>query len=112
MISFTRVASFCTLLAVARATAADQPSTPPTSPPSHSSSNPAIHQSTVTAAPTRAEVRTAIERGLTFLLKAQNSNGWWSTPDQPAVTSLALTTLNLEPTHRYQRSRTSEMNRG
>jgi squalene-hopene/tetraprenyl-beta-curcumene cyclase len=65
-----------------------------------------------TQAPTRPEVRAAIERGLVFLQKAQNSNGWWSTPDQPAVTALALTAMNLEPTQRFQRSRTSEMNRG
>ena len=65
-----------------------------------------------TRAPRRQEVRTAIERGVVFLQKAQNSNGWWSTPDQPAITALVLTTLNLEPTRRFQRSRTSEMNRG
>jgi len=65
-----------------------------------------------TNAPTRQEVRDAIERGVTFLQKAQNSNGWWSTPDQPAVTALVLTAMNLEPTQRFQRSRTSEMNRG
>lgn len=63
-------------------------------------------------APTRTEVRAAVERGLAFLQKAQNTNGWWSTPDQPAVTALVLTALNLEPTQRFQRSRTSEMNRG
>ncbi|MBN9688808.1 MAG: cycloartenol synthase [Verrucomicrobia bacterium] len=63
-------------------------------------------------APSRQEVRAAIERGLVFLQRAQNSNGWWSTPDQPAVTALALTAMNLEPTQRFQRSRTSEMNRG
>lgn len=65
-----------------------------------------------TNAPTRLEVRAAIERGLAFLQEAQNSNGWWSTPDQPAVTALVLTAMNLEPTRRFQRHRTSEMNRG
>lgn len=65
-----------------------------------------------TTAPTRQEVRAAIERSLVFLQKSQNSNGWWSTPDQPAVTALALTAMNLEPTQRFRRSRTSEMNRG
>jgi squalene-hopene/tetraprenyl-beta-curcumene cyclase len=63
-------------------------------------------------APTRPELRAAIERGLVFLQKAQNTNGWWSTPDQPAITALVLTAMNLEPTQRFQRSRTSEMNRG
>lgn len=65
-----------------------------------------------TQTPTRQAVRAAIERGLAFLQKAQNSNGWWSTPEQPAVTALVLTTMNLEPTQRFQRHRTSEMNRG
>jgi squalene-hopene/tetraprenyl-beta-curcumene cyclase len=65
-----------------------------------------------TNAPTRQELRAAIERGLVFLQKAQNSNGWWSTPDQPAVTALALTAMNLEPTQTFRRNRTSEMNRG
>lgn len=65
-----------------------------------------------TNAPTRQEVQAAIEHGLAFLQRAQNSNGWWSTPDQPAVTALVLTAMNLEPTQRFQRSRTSEMNRG
>lgn len=63
-------------------------------------------------APTKRELQAAIERGIAFLEKAQNSNGWWSTPDQPAVTALVLTTLNMEPSGRFQRHRTSEMNRG
>jgi squalene-hopene/tetraprenyl-beta-curcumene cyclase len=65
-----------------------------------------------TNTPTRQEVRASMERGLAFLQKAQNPNGWWSTPDQPAVTALVLTALNLEPNQRLQMSRTSEMNRG
>jgi squalene-hopene/tetraprenyl-beta-curcumene cyclase len=59
-----------------------------------------------------ADIEAAIERGLAYLLKAQNSNGWWSTPAQPAVTALALTAFNLEPTGRFQRSRPSELLRG
>src|SRR5262249_16957923 len=39
------------------------------------------------------EVDHAIERGLLWLSNSQNSNGWWSTPDQPAVTALALTAI-------------------
>ncbi len=71
-----------------------------------------VPPSVPTHAPTRQEVHAAIGRGLAFLQTAQNSNGWWSTPDQPAVTALVLTAMNLEPTRRLQRSRTSEMNRG
>ncbi|MCX6927694.1 MAG: terpene cyclase/mutase family protein [Verrucomicrobia bacterium] len=61
--------------------------------------------------PSADELRAAIERGAAFLLQSQNSNGWWSTSEQPAVTGLALTALNLEPSGRYQRNRPSEVNR-
>jgi len=77
----------------------------------HSQAQPAA-PAMQTSAPTRPAVRAAIERGLAFLQKAQNPNGWWSTPEQPAVTALVLTAMNLEPTGRFQRQRTSEMNRG
>jgi len=62
-------------------------------------------------APTAAELLAAINRGTDYLLKNQNSNGWWSTPEQPAVTALVLTTLNLEPSGRFQRSRPSDLAR-
>jgi squalene-hopene/tetraprenyl-beta-curcumene cyclase len=46
---------------------------------------------------------------LQFLLKNQNSNGWWSTAEQPAVTALVLTAFNREPTRRYRSNRPSEL---
>lgn len=64
------------------------------------------------AAPaTRAQISAAIERGANWLVSNQNSNGWWSTPDQPAVTALVLTALNREPSGRFTKSRSSELNR-
>jgi squalene-hopene/tetraprenyl-beta-curcumene cyclase len=45
----------------------------------------------------RQEIGHAIQRGVTWLQANQNSNGWWSTPDQPAVTALALTAALGEP---------------
>ena len=63
------------------------------------------------AAPKAAELRAAIDRGVQFLLKSQNSNGWWSTPEQPAVTALVLTALNLEPSGRFREHRPSELAR-
>jgi hypothetical protein len=39
----------------------------------------------------RNEIQHAIDRGLAWLQENQNSNGWWSTPDHPAITGLALT---------------------
>lgn len=49
----------------------------------------------------RHEIQRAIHRGLSWLQSNQNSNGWWSTPDQPAITALALTALKGEPDGRY-----------
>jgi squalene-hopene/tetraprenyl-beta-curcumene cyclase len=37
------------------------------------------------------EVKRAIDKGLEWLEKSQNSNGFWSTADHPAITGLALT---------------------
>lgn len=37
------------------------------------------------------EIQRAIDRGLAWLRENQNTNGYWSTPDQPAVTAIALT---------------------
>jgi len=64
-----------------------------------------------TNAVTREQVRAAISRGLKYLERAQNSNGWWSTPDQPAVTALVLTAFNLEPSRDAKTARSSELNR-
>jgi len=63
------------------------------------------------AAPTRVELAAAIERGVTWLAGNQNSNGWWSTSEQPAVTGLVLTALNREPTGRFVHNRPSELSR-
>ena len=63
------------------------------------------------APPTRADIAASIEKGVTWLLSNQNSNGWWSTADQPAVTGVVLTSLNREPTGRFLRKRPSELNR-
>lgn len=49
----------------------------------------------------RNEVQHAIDRGLAWLQSSQNSNGWWSTPDHPAVTALALTAAMGEPTGKF-----------
>jgi squalene-hopene/tetraprenyl-beta-curcumene cyclase len=45
----------------------------------------------------RHEVEHAIDKGAQWLQSNQNSNGWWSTADQPAVTALALSALMGEP---------------
>lgn len=49
----------------------------------------------------RNEALRAIDRGFAWLQANQNSNGWWSTPDQPAITALALTAFKGDPSRRY-----------
>jgi squalene-hopene/tetraprenyl-beta-curcumene cyclase len=52
----------------------------------------------------RHEIQHAIDRGLNWLQANQNSNGWWSTPDQPAVSALALTAAMGDPSGKYTNS--------
>lgn len=52
----------------------------------------------------RNEVQRSLDMGLAWLQAQQNSNGWWSTPDHPAVTALALTAFSGEPTGRFKNS--------
>ncbi|MBM3844834.1 MAG: cycloartenol synthase [Verrucomicrobia bacterium] len=50
----------------------------------------------------RNEVQNSIQRGLNWLGTQQNSNGWWSTADHPALTALVLSAFQGEPSGRYQ----------
>lgn len=52
----------------------------------------------------RNEIQRAIEKGNDFLKSSQNSNGWWSTPDHPSVTALALSAIMSEPNQRFKNS--------
>lgn len=49
------------------------------------------------------EVRHAIDRGLAWLQNDQNTNGWWSTPDHPALTALPVMAFNGDPSKRFGR---------
>lgn len=60
----------------------------------------------------RNEVERAIDRGLAWLQASQNSNGWWSSPDHPAVTALGLMAFGGEPRGRYQRNEPDWLKRG
>jgi squalene-hopene/tetraprenyl-beta-curcumene cyclase len=60
----------------------------------------------------RNEIQRAVDRGLAWLQTNQNTNGWWSTPDHPAVTALALMAFKGEPGHRYQRAEPDWLKRG
>ena len=50
----------------------------------------------------RHELNRAIDRGVHWLSTNQNSAGWWSTTDQPAVTALALVALNPTKREKFQ----------
>ena len=45
----------------------------------------------------RNEVKFAINKGLAWLEQNQNTNGFWSTGDYPAITALALEAFELRP---------------
>src|SRR5580704_16210665 len=45
----------------------------------------------------RNEVQLAIDHGLLWLQTNQNSNGWWSTPEHPALTALAVSAFMGNP---------------
>ena len=60
----------------------------------------------------RHEVQRAIDRGIAWLLTNQNSNGWWTTPDHPAVTALPLVALNGEPSGKFMKNPTPAIQRG
>src|ERR1051326_1682810 len=50
----------------------------------------------------RNEVQRSIDRGLAWLQANQNSTGYWSTADQPAITGLALMAFTGEPAGRFE----------
>lgn len=60
----------------------------------------------------RHEVQRSIDRGIAWLLANQNSNGWWTTPDHPAVTALPLVALNGEPSGKFLKNPPPQIQRG
>jgi len=60
----------------------------------------------------RNEVQLAINKGLSWLQTHQNTNGYWSTADQPALTALALTAFMGEPSGNYQSHPSPAIERG
>ena len=60
----------------------------------------------------RNEVQRAIDRGLASLQANQNPAGFWSTADHPAITALALTAFQGEPTGRFKQAKQPELQRG
>jgi squalene-hopene/tetraprenyl-beta-curcumene cyclase len=70
---------------------------------------PSIHPSDISF---RNEVQLAINKGLNWLQTNQNTNGYWSTADQPALTALALTAFMGEPSGNYQAHPSPALARG
>jgi squalene-hopene/tetraprenyl-beta-curcumene cyclase len=60
----------------------------------------------------RNEVQHAIERGLSALQALQKTNGIWSTPEQPAVTALALMAFKGEPDGKYAHTEPAFLKKG
>src|ERR1700722_8260118 len=60
----------------------------------------------------RNEVQLAINKGLTWLQTNQNTNGYWSTADQPALTALALSAFMGEPSGNFQAHPSPAIERG
>src|SRR2546427_2121561 len=51
------------------------------------------------------EVQHALDKGLVWLEKTQDPNGFWSTADHPAITALALAALRFPPSDREQKAK-------
>ena len=67
---------------------------------------------TTTDLSVRHEVQRALDQGTRWLLANQHSNGWWSTPDHPAVTALALSALQGDPAGRATPAKTAALKQG
>src|ERR1700689_1310055 len=60
----------------------------------------------------RNEIQHAIDKGLTWLDASQNTNGYWSTADQPAVTALALSAFAGNPSESSKTNQPATVARG
>lgn len=58
------------------------------------------------------EVQHAIARGLQWLLSQQDAKGFWSQPDYPALSALALTAFMGDPSNSYKTKSTAAIAKG
>lgn len=49
----------------------------------------------------RNELQASIDKGLAWLKQNQNSNGYWSSPELPALTAMALMSFKGDPAGKY-----------
>src|SRR4051794_30555310 len=60
----------------------------------------------------RNEVKRAIDKGAAWLEKNQDTNGFWSTADHPAISALALVALQGPPGNRSQKANSPALKKG
>jgi len=60
----------------------------------------------------RNEVQRAIDKGLAWLEKNQDTNGVWSTPDYPAITALALASFQMQAEKGSGKAESSTVKKG
>jgi squalene-hopene/tetraprenyl-beta-curcumene cyclase len=60
----------------------------------------------------RNEVQLAIDKGINWLNSSQSTNGCWSTPDQPAITGLALSAYMGDPSEAFKARSASAVAKG
>jgi squalene-hopene/tetraprenyl-beta-curcumene cyclase len=60
----------------------------------------------------RNEVQRAVDKGWSWLQKNQDTNGFWSTADHPAITALALTSFQLQSGRRGTNAEPATVKRG
>src|SRR5262245_39932733 len=60
----------------------------------------------------RKEVQHAITQGVAWLKKNQNTNGYWSAPENPAITALALTALKNDEDIRGEKKESAALKKG
>jgi len=58
------------------------------------------------------EIQAGISRGLLWLKNNQHTNGYWSSPELPALTAMALLCFKGEPTGLYTKSEPEFLRRG
>ncbi|MDB6156215.1 MAG: Cycloartenol synthase-like protein [Chthoniobacteraceae bacterium] len=60
----------------------------------------------------RNEIQLAIDKGLTWLKENQKPDGYWSTDEHPALTSLPLLAFHREPTGKYRGGKAPFLQKG
>ncbi|HEY5911237.1 MAG TPA: prenyltransferase/squalene oxidase repeat-containing protein [Verrucomicrobiae bacterium] len=60
----------------------------------------------------RNEVKRAITKGLEWLVRSQSKDGFWSSPDYPAMTGLGLCAFRLDPEARGQGAEADAVRKG